>query len=105
MDLGLDDPHRAAERLLSKLLGAPVSAWRWPLVWAAAAATIVGEIMIQLPEWAELLFGIPAILAAFGAVLWTRGFGPGDRELFRMSKKDIRELELPSPGTGGDVPS
>jgi O-antigen/teichoic acid export membrane protein len=94
----------AKSRLLSRLLGAPVSAWRWPLVWAGIAAAIVGEIMIQLPEWAELLFGIPAILAAFGAVLWTRGFGPADRELFRMKKTEIGELRVPEPGTGGGAP-
>ena len=39
-----------------------------------------------------LAFGIPLILAAFGAVLWTRGFGPEDRELFKMRKADIAEL-------------
>ena len=60
---------------------------------------VVGQIVIRLPEWAELLFGIPAILAAFGAVLWFKGFGPEDRELFRMSKEDIEELSLPDPGT------
>lgn len=91
-------------RLLSKILGAPVSGWRWPLVWAAAAAVVVGEVVIQLPEWAELLIGIPAILAAFGAVLWFKGFGPEDRELFKMRKRDIEELSLPDPSTGGDYP-
>jgi hypothetical protein len=25
-------------------------------------------------------------------VLWTRGFGPEDRELFRMNKADVRGL-------------
>ena len=94
----------AKSRLLSHLLGAPVSGWRWSLIWAAAAAVVVGEIMILLPEWAELLFGIPAILAAFGAVLWTRGFGPEDRELFKMRKADIEELSLPDPGTSGGAP-
>ncbi len=78
--------------LLRKLLGGRVSGWRWPLVWAAIAAVVVGEIMILLPEWAELAFGIPAILVAFGAVLWTRGFKAEDRELFRMRKADIEEL-------------
>jgi O-antigen/teichoic acid export membrane protein len=90
--------------LLKKILGHPVSGWRWPLVWAAAAAVIVGELAILLPEWAELIFGIPAILAAFGAVLWVKGFGPEDRELFRMKKADIEELSLPDPSTGGDAP-
>jgi hypothetical protein len=25
-------------------------------------------------------------------VLWTKGFGPEDRELFRLRKKDVAEL-------------
>jgi O-antigen/teichoic acid export membrane protein len=91
-------------RLLRRILGARVSGWRWPLIWAAAAAMVVGQLIIMLPEWAELIFGIPAILAAFGAILWVKGFGPEDRELFRMSKEDIAELELPDPTVGGDAP-
>ncbi len=91
-------------RLLHRLLGGRVSGWRWPLVWAALAAAIVGQLIVLLPEWAELIVGIPAILIAFGAVLWTRGFKPEDRELFRMRKADIEELSLPDPSTGGDAP-
>ncbi|HEX6218487.1 MAG TPA: oligosaccharide flippase family protein [Sphingomicrobium sp.] len=83
-------------RLLCGILGARVNGWRWPLVWAAAAGTVVGYLATLLPEWAELLFGIPAILIAFGAVLWTKGFGPEDRELFRMKKADIEELSAES---------
>ena len=94
----------AKSRLLSNILGQPVSGWRWPLIWAAAAAMVVGQIAIRLPEWAELLFGIPAILGAFGAVLWLKGFGPEDRELFRMKKEDIEELSLPDPGTSPEAP-
>jgi len=94
----------AKSRLLHRILDARVSGWRWPLIWAAAAAMVVGQLVILLPEWAELLFGIPAILGAFGAVLWVKGFGPEDRELFRMSKGDIEELSLPDPSTGGDAP-
>ena len=71
---------------------APVSGWRWSLVWAAVAAAVVGYGVIHLPEWAEILIDIPAILAAFGAVLWFKGFGPQDRELFKMRKADIAEL-------------
>ena len=44
-------------RLLCRLLGAPVQGWRWPLVWAAAAAILVGYGFTALPpalEWAEL---------------------------------------------------
>jgi hypothetical protein len=94
----------AKSRLLAKILGHRVSGWRWPLIWAAIAALFVGQVAILLPEWAELIFGIPAILAAFGAVLWFKGFGHEDRELFRMTKDDIEELSLPDPSIGGDAP-
>ena len=91
-------------RLLHRILGARVSGWRWPLIWAAAAAMVVGQLVILLPEWAELVVGVPAILGAFGAILWVKGFGPEDRELFRMKKEDIEELSLPDPTVGGDAP-
>ncbi len=94
----------AKSALLRSLLHSRVSGWRWPLIWAAAAGVVIGELATAVPEWLELLVGIPAILVAFGAVLWTKGFGPEDRELFRMSKSDIEELSLPDPSTGGDSP-
>ena len=95
----------AKSRLLCHILGARVNGWRWPLVWAAAAGTVVGYLCTFLPEWAELLFGIPATLVAFGAVLWTKGFGPEDRELFRMRKEEIEDLELAAPGSSPQAPS
>ena len=76
-------------RLLSKLLGASVNNWRWSLVTAAALATVVGFGFTYLPEWIELAVGIPCILGVYGWWIWTRGFGPDDRELFRR-------------GSGGD---
>lgn len=91
-------------RLLRHLLGAGVSGWRWALIWAAAAAMIVGQVVILLPEWAEIIFGIPAILAAFGIVMWVKGFGHEDRELFRMKKEDIEELSLPDPASSPEAP-
>ncbi|MFN3387681.1 MAG: lipopolysaccharide biosynthesis protein [Allosphingosinicella sp.] len=87
-------------RLLCRLLDAPVQGWRWPLVWAAAGAVVVGAAFTALPpayEWVELAFGIPAILATFGAIVWKRGFTHDDRVLFRMGKKD--GPTLPPPGT------
>ena len=56
----------------------------------------------MLPEWAELIVGIPLILIAFGAVLWRWGFGPEDRELFKMRKADIAQLEELEE-SGGDA--
>lgn len=90
--------------LLKRLLGHPVVGWRWTLVWAAAAALLVGQIVILLPEWVEIAFGIPAILATFGLVIWTKGFGPEDRELFRMRGDAVRELSLPDPSSSADPP-
>ncbi len=72
-------------RLLAGILGERINNWRWALVWAAAPAILVGWIAIRLPEWAELAFGIPAILLAYGAVIWRYGFGPEDRVLFRRN--------------------
>jgi hypothetical protein len=79
--------------LLKKELKAPVSGWRWDLVWATAAGAVAGTVVrLFLPETLQLVIGVPAILGAFGAVLWTKGFGPEDRELFRMGKDEVREL-------------
>jgi len=71
--------------VLSRILGRSINNWRWPLIWAAAVAVVVGEGAVLLPEWAELIFGIPAILGAYGWVIWRRGFGPEDRILFRRT--------------------
>jgi O-antigen/teichoic acid export membrane protein len=79
--------------LLKQELGAPVSGWRWDLAWATGAGLVVGSgVRYLLPETLQLVLGIPAILAAFGAVLWTKGFGPEDRELFRLRKDEVQEL-------------
>ncbi|NNM78190.1 oligosaccharide flippase family protein [Sphingomonas sp. ID1715] len=83
-------------RLLSGLLGAPVSPWRWALVWAAAVATLVGFVATSIPEWSELLIGMPAILVSYGWVIWRRGFTAEDRVLFRRSRGE--EPSIPAPG-------
>lgn len=70
-------------RLLARILGAPVNNLRWALVWATAGAAILGWGATQLPEWAELLVGVPVILGIYGWLIWTRGFGPADRALFK----------------------
>ncbi|WP_294123091.1 lipopolysaccharide biosynthesis protein [Sphingomonas sp.] len=93
LSLGMSAIAKAT--LLQRLLGAPIIGWRWPIVWATAAAVVVGEVAILGPEWAELIFGIPAILAAFGAIIWVKGFGPDDRELFRMRKGEVEQLANP----------
>ncbi len=98
MALGLASILKA--RLLCRLLDAPVQGWRWPLVWAAGAAVVVGWLFTTLPQslqWVELAFGIPAILGAFGIVVWLKGFTHDDRALFRMGKDEKPELP-PPPG-------
>ena len=71
--------------LLSKILGQRINTFRWPLVWAAAPAVLVGWLATRLPEWAELIIGIPAILGVYGLIIWRRGFGPEDRVLFKRN--------------------
>jgi O-antigen/teichoic acid export membrane protein len=80
-------------RLLCRQVGERVSGWRWNLAWATAAGIVVGvPVRLLLPEIWQLVIGVPAILVAFGAVLWTKGFGPEDRELFRMRKTEVSGL-------------
>lgn len=89
--LGTSSLIKAA--LLKSLLKAPISNWRWPLVYAAAAAVVMGMAAKLLPEWAELLLGIPAVAAVYGYVIWRRGFGPEDRVLFRKNIAPEAEAE------------
>ncbi len=73
-------------RLLGRILKQPINNWRWPLVWAAAPAVVIGWATQRLlPHWASLAIGIPAILLAYGFVIWHKGFGPEDRVLFRRN--------------------
>jgi O-antigen/teichoic acid export membrane protein len=74
-------------RLLARLCGAPVHGWRPAIFWATGGAVILGYGATQIPEWAELLIGVPVILGIYGWIVWTRGFGPADRELLRMKPK------------------
>ena len=82
--------------LLSHVLLRRVNNWRWPLVWAAAAAVAVGQVAVRFPEWFQLSFGVAAILGVYAWVIWTRGFGPEDRVLF---KRKVSE----EPGDAGPL--
>jgi hypothetical protein len=96
VSLALTSLAKAA--LLRRLLGAPVSPLRWPLVWAALAAIVVGGAFTLLPhryEWAELLIGEPAIVATYGYILWRWAFGPADRALFARKPA---QATLPNKG-------
>jgi hypothetical protein len=86
--LGLSSVAKAW--LLKRMLGAGVSGWRWPLVWAALIAGAAGWLVTRLPhsfEWFELAVGVPLILATYGAVIWYKGFNRDDRALFRFHEK------------------
>ncbi|MCU0729456.1 MAG: oligosaccharide flippase family protein [Sphingopyxis sp.] len=74
-------------RLLARLCDAPVHGWRPVLLWASSGAILLGWLATQAPEWVELLIGVPVILGIYGWIIWTRGFGPADRELLRVGKK------------------
>jgi hypothetical protein len=81
--------------LLKHLLKAPVSNWRWALVYAAAPAVVVGYAFTWLPEWMELVFGVPAILATYAFVIWRRGFDEADKVLFRKQVVPDPATDLP----------
>jgi hypothetical protein len=67
----------AKSRLLCRIARRAVSGWRWDLAWATAAGSRRrGCSLFAAGMAAESVGGIPAILVAFGAVLWTKGFGP-----------------------------
>ncbi|MGD9811800.1 MAG: lipopolysaccharide biosynthesis protein [Sphingobium sp.] len=77
-------------QLLQRVLRHRVATWRPALIAASAVAVIVGSLVVALPrnfEWLELLVGVPAILAAYCAVIWRFGFGPDDRALFARTAK------------------
>jgi O-antigen/teichoic acid export membrane protein len=83
--------------MLGRILNRTINNWRWALVWAAAAAVIVGQLAILLPQWAQLVFGIPAILGCYGWIIWTRGFGPEDRVLFARKVTEDEPVPPPRP--------
>ena len=83
--------------MLSKILGQTINNWRWALFWAAAAAIVAGQLTILLPQWGQIIFGIPAILGFYGWIIWTKGFGPEDRVLFTRKVTQEEPAPLPPP--------
>jgi O-antigen/teichoic acid export membrane protein len=80
-------------RLLRRELGERVAGWRWDLVWAISASALVGAAVHEtLPQTWQLLVGVPMIVIAFSLVVWKTGFGPEDRELFKLRKHEVNEL-------------
>ena len=75
-------------RMLAGFLGERINIWRWAVLGAAIPAGLVGWAALQfLPEWAQLTFGLTAILGVYFTIIWRWGFGPEDRVLFRKSAK------------------
>jgi O-antigen/teichoic acid export membrane protein len=81
--------------MLGRILGQRINNWRWALVVAAAPAILVGWVATKVPEWLELSLGIPAILLAYGAMIWRYGFGPEDRVLFRRNIDHSGDANIP----------
>ena len=87
-------------RLLCRLLGAPVQGWRWSLIWAGAAAILVGFAFMALPrrfEWIQLAIGAPAILLTFGLVGLVSRLHPGGPGAVPQARR-----EEPTPSRLGD---
>jgi len=90
--------------LLSRILGAPVNGWRWALAWAATGAVILGYGATKLPEWAELGIGVPLILGIYGYIIWTKGFGAEDRQLFKLKGSASAGAVFEAPLRKGQKP-
>jgi O-antigen/teichoic acid export membrane protein len=82
-------------RLAARLLGARVSLWRWPLLFAGGAAAAVGGIATATPEWSELLIGVPAMLGLYSVLIWRFGFKPEDRKLFARRGLNVESAAFP----------
>jgi len=85
----------AKSLLLRRLLGAPVSPFRWTLFLAATVAAIVGSMATRWVEWAELVIGIPLIMASYLFVLFRFAFTTEDRALFK--RKGLSAESAASP--------
>jgi hypothetical protein len=92
---------------LSRLLGAGVAGWRWPMLWAVLAAGTVGVGFTLLPhrlEWAELAIGEPAIAGVYLFVLYRWAAGPEDRALFRRKAGETPTLPVTGLNVGSGAP-
>ncbi len=77
--------------MLTRLTGARVFALRPGFFAAVAVAGTVGWAFTTLPrhlEWVELSIGIPAIFAAYFAVIGKWALGEDDRKLFKRLPKE-----------------
>ncbi len=81
--------------LLGRLLGAPVSPFRWTLFLAVTAAAIIGSFATRWVEWVELVVGIPLIMATYLFVLFRFAFRPEDRALFARGKLNDESAASP----------
>ena len=88
---------------LAEILAFVAAVLTGSVVAVAALVVALAGFLVTLYRLRSTRLYVWVAALAFGAVLWTRGFGPQDRELFRMKKEDIEELEMPAPGTTGDV--
>ncbi|MEE4200277.1 lipopolysaccharide biosynthesis protein [Erythrobacter sp.] len=87
-------------RVLRTLLKAPVSNWRWALLYAAAPATLVGIVFTQFtPEWVELAIGGPLILGVYLWMIWRYGFDEADKVLFRRNVASEPDEDAASQGS------
>jgi len=76
---------------LSHLLKARVAGWRWPMLWGALAAIVVGSTFTWLPkrlEWLEVLLGVPAIAGTYLFVIFKWALTAEDRALFKSMPKE-----------------
>jgi O-antigen/teichoic acid export membrane protein len=79
--------------LLKGALGTSAPIWRWSLLVAAVPAVALGVAARQLPELWMMALGIPAILVAYGVVIWRFGYREEDRLLFRAARARQKAMQ------------
>ena len=79
-NLRFDDTNPETEE--TEYVDSIIADVRW-LGFEPAQVLYASDYFDQLYEWAELLIGVPFILGIYAWLIWTRGFGPADRALFR----------------------
>ncbi|MBC7522781.1 MAG: lipopolysaccharide biosynthesis protein, partial [Sandarakinorhabdus sp.] len=94
----------AKSRLLARLLDAPVAGWRPILLLAALPTFAAGLLLLRLPEWFQLSFGLAIILGVYGTIVWRFGFKGADRLLFARSLGGAKAEALVADASSASSP-
>lgn len=85
--------------LMHRLVPEKVSGWRWVFVPATLVTAAAGyAVMRFLPDYWQLLVGIPVLLMLYGGIMWVFGFRGSDRLLFSRLSEAKEDEDQPAAG-------